>query len=74
MRLGEVDMLKPNTQLVKTEHDLLIDQFENSTIDKKLAFNFLLGVFRTYLNKEKDIPPETLISILESSLRFGKIR
>lgn len=58
----------------KTEHDLLIDQFSFGSIDKILAFNFILGAFRTHLNKGQDISPETLKTILESSLRFGKIR
>lgn len=67
-------MLKYRPVTVKSEIDVLIDRFDHEKIDKGLAFNFLLGCFRTRLNRGDSLTAEQLISLLESSLRFGKIR
>lgn len=67
-------MMIQNKSEPTNNYDELISKFSRNSINQSLALNFMLGVFKTQMNRGQEISPERLAEILESSLRFAKLR
>ena len=56
------------------ELEKLIQRFQQKTVNHTYALNFLLGTLKSRLYKGESLSAEELLVILESTLRFSKIR
>jgi hypothetical protein len=56
------------------DYDELIRRFHSQSINQTHALNFMLGALGVHLKRGNDITTENLIEVLESALRFSKIR
>ncbi|KAB2328968.1 hypothetical protein F7731_23755 [Cytobacillus depressus] len=62
------------TQTPADRCEELVKCFDRDTVNHTYALNFILGTLRVYLQQGKTLTPEKLEDVLESALRFSKIR
>ena len=56
------------------DFDELIKRFHSQSVNQSHALNFILGAIAVQIKRGNVITKENLVAVLESALRFSKIR
>lgn len=66
--------MQTQTQTPNQKLDELIRQFHSRSVNQSGALNFTLGALVVRLNKQNEVTASDLAEVLESALRFSRIR